>query len=182
MARNLKLLPELVGLLALLGTAHADTGASEVLRLANVAASRVTTCQATADDLGAEAAMRFLRTHRGVPEGDSNPAGYIRRIVDNLRRDWLRRESRVLAFSEIDAPHLELAAGTSSRGDPAEAAEVAEFVAGLEPHEREILELMIEGLGEREIALGTGNTRHGVRAMMRGIRAHASEYFDPPTS
>lgn len=184
MARNRTLLPELVSLLALLGTARADAGteASEVLRIANEAASRVTTCPATADDLGAEATMRFLRTRRGWRAGESGQAGYVRRTVDNVRRDWLRRCGRVQAFSDIDASRLELAERSDGRGNPAEAAEVAEFVARLKPDERRVLELLIEGLGEREIAVRTGNTRHAVRALMRRIRGQASEYFAPPTS
>ncbi len=184
MARNRTLLPELVSLLALLGTARADAGAeaSEVLRVANEAASRVTTCPATADDLGAEATLRFLRKRRTARAGESGTAGYVRRIVDNVRRDWLRRQGRVQSFSEIDASRLERAEPSDGRGNPAEVAEVAEFVAGLRPDERRVLELLIEGLGEREIADRTGYTRHAVRALIHRIRSRASEFFVLPGS
>ena len=64
--------------------------------------------------------------------------------------------------------------------DTRAAAEIAEFVAGLESDERRVLELMIEGCGEREIAQRTGSTRHGVRALRQRIRVLASESFGPP--
>lgn len=180
MQRNLKLLSSALGLLALAGPARADLAAGEVLRLANAAATRVTSCPATADDLGAEATLRFLAATGGVPADRPAREAYLRRLVVNLRRDWLRKEGRVQALDGIDSSPAEGLDRRSGLEDPVEAAEVAEFVAHLKPEEREVLESMKEGLTEREIAREVGSTRHSVRTIVQRIRSRASEFFGMP--
>ena len=81
--------------------AHAEEAAAEELvRTAQRTASSLTRCQAAADDLASQIALRVWSRHREVL-GKAKLRQYVEACVRNAWRDQLRRGRRSSVFSEL---------------------------------------------------------------------------------
>ena len=150
-----------------------EQGAAALLRTATEAASRMTSCPASADDLVGEAALRILLRDRKAARNGS----YVRRCLRNALIDDQRKRGR-MRFLEEPEEDPETLAGTVE-SDLESATELDEFRAGLAPGERQVLDLLEEGHRDRAIAEETGRTRHDVRQSVARIREAAERYFGP---
>jgi len=177
-----RLLATLAAMCATAVATHAvpEARAQEFLEEATTVANRLCRCPATADDLVGETARKLLARHTDVLVGasDAERRAYVRRCVENTLRDELRKSSRrrpLADLDEIEPPfHAQVAPP-----DVAAELEIEEFLTYLTPEDREVLELMEEGVKERGIAARIDQTRHSVRRSMERIRHAANSYFFP---
>ena len=176
---NPKLLSSIAFLWALTGVSEAlaQTSAQEFLDTAQKAAVRTAACQADADDLASEAALRFLKSRRPDSEPPSS-RGYIVQSVRNVQREWLRKTNRtrpVGASEEAESLEGSVVGLSTPVSNPSRQAQFQELFEALSPGELEVLALMEEGLGERDIARETGESRYRVRNTIERIRKQAEK-------
>jgi len=180
---TLKLLSSLAAAIAAGSPAAAlpEAQALELLSTARTVAERLTDCPATADDLVGETARKIVERRPGLV-GAEGWRGYVRQAVRNAYRDELRRGGRRRITSLEDDgdqgdPLDRIAVETGSAGAFAEELAVEEFRESFDALEREVLELLVEGLSDRAIAEQLGQTRHAVRKSVERIRREAERVF-----
>jgi len=169
-------------------SAESEVRAADLLQTAQVTANRLTACPATADDLVGDATLRLLQRHPEAFEATEGWHGYVRQCIRNAFKDDLRRRSWTrhgsdLAASDLDGDQaqrnvLDDGLAPLEFEDPAEALGIEEFRSGLAPTEREVLDRLLLGQRERQIAQDLGRTRHDVRASLQHLRRAAERVFD----
>ena len=183
----------LTGLAAAFVTAGATSSesearAAELLQTAQVTADRLTACPATADDLVGDATLRILQRHPEAFEEAEGWHAYVRQCIRNAfkddlrRRSWTRHEAD-LAGSDLDGDEaqgsvFDYGLAPLEYEDAAEALGIEEFRSGLAPAEREVLNRLLLGQRERQIAQDLARTRHDVRASLQRLRRAAERVFD----
>jgi DNA-directed RNA polymerase specialized sigma24 family protein len=169
-------------------SAESEVRAADLLQTAQVTANRLTACPATADDLVGDATLRILQRHPEAFEVTEGWHGYVRQCIRNAFKDDLRRRSWTRHGSDLAGSSLH---GEEGQGnvlddglapleyeDPAEALGIEEFRSGLASAECEVLDRLLRGQRERQIAQALARTRHDVRASLQRLRRAAERAFD----
>lgn len=158
-------------------TAAPEARAADLLQTAQVTAERLTSCPATADDLVGDATLRILQRHPEAFRETEGWHGYVRQSIRNAFRDELRRGRWARRTSDLlgdDSLGFEDSLPSLAPEDESEELVVEEFRAGLAPAERDVLDQLMLGHCERQIAGALDRTRHDVRTSLQRIR-HAAE-------
>lgn len=176
-----KLITGLAAAFAVAGstTAASEARAAEILQTAQMTAERLTSCPATADDLVGDATLRILQKHPEAFEETKGWHGYVRQSIRNAFRDELRRRGWTQNVTDLEcggglADWLEGGMAPFEQDDVAGALVIEEFRSILAPAEREVLDGLLLGHRERQLAEELGRTRHDIRASLRRLR-HAAE-------
>ena len=117
----------------------------------------------------------FVRLHRSLDRIDdpSRQVAYLRSIVMNLARDWLRHRGVVRRYAPQPEPPSAGADASTIRGE--QSREVMEALAQLPERQREALVLRFYGdCSSEEIARAMGITRGAVKSHLhRAMKAMA---------
>ncbi len=191
MARRTNILSTLAVLAVASAPAPAEsTTAANLLEATYRAASRLSPCAASAQDLAGDVALRLWARHRHVLETD-HLRPYVETSVRNAWRDQLRKQRRTPLFSEV-FPDGSLGvqgdraeSGRAPVPDPIEStcqdplahAAAEEFRDSLSPSDRDVLDHLEAGRNDREIAPLMNRTRHWVRRSVERIRQQARVHF-----
>lgn len=116
-------------------------------------------------DLLQEISLQLWRSHDGF-DGRSDPATWVYRIALNTAISWRRRAGSGPVTSQLAEHHEPV--GHTGPGD--ELALLDEFLATLDPVNRAVLMLDLDGLGREQIADVLGLTPGAVAVRMTRLR------------